>query len=126
MLTATASRSMILDCKFYGDALTSYHGGVRLHSGNLYQLMAYLKNQAVLPGWESVEGILLYPAVSHAFDHRYTLLGHRVRVVSVDLDQAWHVIRAQLLDLLAEPQTALSGNQLSTMPAEDSPAFTVR
>jgi 5-methylcytosine-specific restriction enzyme subunit McrC len=103
------ARRIILDCKFYGDAFTSNHGGARLHSGNLYQLMAYLKNQAVLPGWESVEGILLYPAVSHAFDHRYTLLGHRVRIVSVDLDQPWRDIHAMLHDLLTETVEAVAG-----------------
>ena len=95
------ARRVILDCKFYGDALTSHRGGSRLHSGNLYQLMAYLKNQAVKPGWETVEGILLYPAVSHALDHRYTLLGHRVRIASVDLDQPWHAVHAMLAGLLA-------------------------
>ncbi len=102
LLEEWPARRVILDCKFYADALTSHHGGARLHSGHLYQLMAYLKNQAVEPGWETVEGILLYPAVSHALDHRYTLMGHRVRIASVDLDQPWCEIHSMLRSLLAE------------------------
>jgi len=93
-------RRVILDCKFYVDALTSHHGNARLHSAHLYQMVAYLKNQAVLPGWECAEGILLYPAVDHALDHRYTLLGHPVRIASVDLDRPWQEIHAMLGELL--------------------------
>ena len=107
-------RRLILDCKFYAEALTTHREQERLHSGHLYQIVAYLKNQAALPGWEIVEGILLYPAVNHALDYRYTLLGHGVRIASVDLDQPWQGIHAMLGELLAE--------KASASRATDSPA----
>ena len=91
---------LILDCKFYAEALATHHDKERLHAGNLYQMVAYLKNQAAVPGWECAEGILLYPAVDHALDYRYTLLGHQVRIASVDLDQSWREIHTMLADVL--------------------------
>ena len=55
-------RKLILDCKYYQEALVSRYDALRFRSGNLYQLNAYLTNKAVEPGWENVEGMLLYPS----------------------------------------------------------------
>ena len=95
-------RHLILDCKFYAEALATSHDKEVLHSGNLYQMIAYLKNQAAIPGWEQAEGILLYPAVDHTLDYRYTLLGHQVRIASVDLNLSWRDIHAGLANIFAE------------------------
>jgi len=95
-------RRLILDCKFYAEALATSYDKEVLHSGNLYQMIAYLKNQAAVPGWEQAEGILLYPAVDHALDYRYTLLGHHVRIASVDLNLPWRAIHAGLVNGFAE------------------------
>jgi 5-methylcytosine-specific restriction enzyme subunit McrC len=92
-------RKIILDCKFYKDALVSREGRLRMHSNHLYQLNAYLQNKARTPGWENVEGILLYPSVDHQVDAAMTLLGHSVRVVSIDLDRAWNAIHHSMADL---------------------------
>ncbi len=93
-------RKLILDCKFYREALTERRGARRLHSTHLYQLHAYLTNQAILPGWEHCEGLLLYPAVAHRLNHKYRLAGHQVRVASVDLDQSWPEVEAELKERL--------------------------
>lgn len=93
-------RKLILDCKFYKDALATREGRHRLHSSHLYQLSAYLQNKAKHPGWEGVEGMLLYPAVNHLISVGMTLLGHRIRVVSIDLDCEWEEIHDRLLGLL--------------------------
>lgn len=89
-------RKTILDCKFYREALAERGDRHRLHSQHLYQLHAYLMNQAIVPGWEHCEGVLLYPAVNHQLDHGYVIAGHRMRVASVDLDKDWPVIEAEL------------------------------
>jgi 5-methylcytosine-specific restriction enzyme subunit McrC len=91
---------MILDCKFYRDALVTRHNRHRLHSAHLYQLVAYLSNKSRDNGWEAVEGILLYPAVSHHLDLEFTLLGHSVAIKSIDLDQAWPKVHERLLTVL--------------------------
>lgn len=93
-------RKLILDCKFYREALVRRDDRLRLHSANLYQLHAYLTNQAAVSGWESCEGMLLYPAVAHRLDCRYVIAGHRLRVSSVDLDQPWEEIETELKDRL--------------------------
>jgi 5-methylcytosine-specific restriction enzyme subunit McrC len=99
-------RKLILDCKYYQEALVTRYDALRFRSGNLYQLNAYLTNVASLAGWESVEGMLLYPSNGYSFDHAFTLHGnHRIRVSTIDLQQPWTAISSDLLELLgvAEP-----------------------
>ena len=100
---AWPNRKLILDCKYYREALVSRYDAMRLRSGNLYQLNAYLTNKAVEAGWEYVEGMLLYPSNAYRFDHTFTLHGrHRVRVSTIDLQQAWTEIEADLLGLFGQ------------------------
>lgn len=90
-------RRLLLDCKFYREALVARYDRKRLHSSHLYQIVSYLRNQSTEPGWEEVEGVLLYPAVEHYLDHRFVLNGHAVRVASIDLDRPWREIHEALL-----------------------------
>ena len=100
----------ILDCKFYRQALVTRYDRKRLHSSHLYQLTAYLTNQARYPGWENVKGILLYPAVDHRLSYAFNLQGHVVEVRSIDLDQPWQQIHDGLVEILDNKvSTALSG-----------------
>ncbi|MFD2784968.1 5-methylcytosine restriction system specificity protein McrC [Hymenobacter rubripertinctus] len=105
MITDTSlecpARKIILDTKYYAAALKRHHDQARLISPHLYQLYAYLQNQPARPG-QQLEGILLYPAAAQAVNLRYTLGGHPVRVVTIDLNQPWEGIAAALLGLLAE------------------------
>ena len=93
-------RSIILDCKFYQDALVGRYEKEKVRSSHLYQLYAYLRNAERYPGWESSDGILLYPAVAHSFDHCFTIEGRSIRVTSIDLQQNWKTIETALLTLL--------------------------
>ncbi|MCA8986363.1 MAG: hypothetical protein KDA78_01895 [Planctomycetaceae bacterium] len=94
------NKKTILDCKFYRDALVTRHNRHRLHSAHLYQLVAYLRNKAIDDGWETVNGVLLYPAVSHHLDLVFTLQGHGIEIRSVDLDQPWPIIHQRMKDIL--------------------------
>ena len=106
---AWPERKLILDCKYYHEALVSRYDAMRFHSGNLYQINAYLTNKAVEPGWENVEGMLLYPSNGYCFDHAFTLHGrHRLRVATLDLGQPWPAIEAELRRLLRPAETSLS------------------
>ena len=96
----SAARSIILDCKFYKEAMSGWHGGGKMHAGNLYQIYAYLRNAEKVEGWNGSEGVLLYPAVRTSFDHRFELEEHAVRVVSVDLDRPWTEIHGRLLEVV--------------------------
>lgn len=103
MLTDTTldapDRKIILDTKYYAAALRSRYDRQRLIAPHLYQLYAYLQNQRPAPG-QALEGILLYPAATQDVDLRYTLGGHPVRVVTLNLHQPWPGIAADLLGLI--------------------------
>ncbi|SHK07689.1 5-methylcytosine restriction system specificity protein McrC [Hymenobacter psychrotolerans] len=104
MITDTSlespDRKIILDTKYYAAALRTRYDQQKLISPHLYQLYAYLQNQPTVPG-QQLEGILLYPAAAQAVDMRYTLGGHPVRIVTVDLAQPWPQISAALLSLIS-------------------------
>ena len=103
MLTDTtleaSDRKIILDTKYYAAALRPRYDRQRLIAPHLYQLYAYLQNQRPAPG-QALEGILLYPANAQSVDLRYTLGGHPVRVVTLNLQQPWPGIAADLLRLV--------------------------
>ena len=103
MLTDTTleapDRKIILDTKYYAAALRPRYDRPRLIAPHLYQLYAYLQNLRPVPG-QALEGVLLYPAATQVVDLRYTLGGHPVRVVTLDLHQPWPGIAADLLRLV--------------------------
>ncbi|MGI4735144.1 MAG: 5-methylcytosine restriction system specificity protein McrC [Janthinobacterium lividum] len=111
MLTDTslenATRKIILDTKYYAAALRPRYDQQRLIAPHLYQLYAYLQNVRPTPG-QQLEGILLYPAgheaaagpPAAAVNVRYTLGGHPVRIVTINLHQPWPGIAADLLALV--------------------------
>lgn len=96
-----SDRKIILDCKYYREAFTHRFDTDKLHSANLYQLYAYLRNQAVVPGWEHCEGVLLYPATGVRFDLRYEFGAHAVRIASLDLSAPWREVEESLRALAA-------------------------
>lgn len=95
-------RSIIFDCKFYAEAMSGWLGQEKIHASNLYQLYAYLRNAEHHENWQGSEGILLYPAVDHHFDHRFEVDRHKIRVVSVSLEQSWQEIHKDLLALVVD------------------------
>ncbi|AYA38136.1 hypothetical protein D3Y59_14465 [Hymenobacter oligotrophus] len=96
----SAERKIILDTKYYAAALKPHYDRQRLIAPHLYQLFAYLQNQAPRAG-QQLEGVLLYPAAAHEAYLRYTLGGFPMRVVTIDLNQPWPGIAADLLGLVA-------------------------
>jgi 5-methylcytosine-specific restriction enzyme subunit McrC len=97
-------RTIVVDAKFYREALVSRHGGQdKVRSDHLYQILAYLRNLAPRKGpYERAEGLLLYPRTGDSelrLDFR--LVGHRVRACTVDLTRRWTDIHQEMLALLA-------------------------
>ncbi|RSK49520.1 5-methylcytosine restriction system specificity protein McrC [Hymenobacter rigui] len=92
-------RKIILDTKYYASALRQRYNQQKLIAPHLYQLYAYLQNQNA-PAGQQLEGVLLYPAATQALDVRYSLGGHPVRIVTLDLSQPWPQIAAALLALV--------------------------
>ena len=45
-----------------------------------------------------VDGMLLYASTGHEFSFKYVIDGHRIQARSLNLDQDWQGIRADLLE----------------------------
>jgi 5-methylcytosine-specific restriction enzyme subunit McrC len=98
---SSSGRTIIIDAKYYRDALQSHYGSRTVHSNNLYQLMAYLRGSSHnTPASQSVEGILLYPVGEQCIDLRYVIDNYPVRIYTLNLGQPTHAIEANLLNLL--------------------------
>jgi 5-methylcytosine-specific restriction enzyme subunit McrC len=93
------TRTIVIDTKYYPEALVEHRGQKKIRSDHLYQLYAYLKN--CKPQGEPPEGILLYPTTSQSLDLAFDIAGNKVRVKTVQLDQPWQNIHAELCDLLS-------------------------
>lgn len=108
---AWPDRKLIVDCKYYAQALqtraNAHFESQGFRSNHLYQLHAYLSNQAFTGGWENVEGMLLYPSNGYQLNHAFTLFGkHRVRIQTLDLAAPWPQIEADLKSILGEREVA--------------------
>lgn len=110
-------RVLIIDAKYYTATMQSNFDKRTVHSGNLYQIFAYVKNKQVAleRAGESVEvsGMLLYAATDEDIqpDATYRMSGNRISATTLDLDQPFEEIRAQLdgiADTLTGPSTPAS------------------
>ena len=114
---SAGGRVLIIDAKYYASTMQSNFDKKTVHSGNLYQIFAYVKNkQAVLErAGESVEvsGMLLYAATDEEVqpDVTYRMSGNQIGVRTLDLDRPFEEIRAQLdgiADMLTSPSASAS------------------
>lgn len=101
VMLRSPDRVIILDTKFYRDALQRSNYRPKFHSSHLYQLFAYLKNAGHRDGGlAKADGILLYPTVGFSLNETLQLEEHVVRLVTVDLGQPWKSIHDALLDVV--------------------------
>lgn len=95
-------RRIIMDTKYYAEALGGRRGGGKLRSNNLYQLLAYLRNrQATSPTGPRHEGILLYPEVDAPLAADIRLEGFRIQARTIDLAQDWQAVHHAMLQVIA-------------------------
>ena len=101
MLLWSRVRSIIVDTKYYTSTLSSHHGKALIDPENLYQMFSYLKNAERRADLSGVEGMLIYPTVSQDINLGYHVQGHRIRVRTISLNQAWPQIALDLEILCA-------------------------
>ena len=93
---------------YYTATMQSNFDKRTVHSGNLYQIFAYVKNKQVAleRAGESVEvsGMLLYAATDEDIqpDATYRMSGNRISATTLDLDRPFEEIRAQLDGIVEE------------------------
>ena len=98
---SSPSRTIVVDAKYYKDALQTNYGARTVRSVNLYQLLAYLRGSDQERRRDQiVEGLLIYPVGEQTVDLSYIIDGYPVRVHTLNLGQPWQLIEADLLQLL--------------------------
>jgi len=96
------SRTLIIDAKYYQDTFSNYFESESIHSANLYQVFAYLKNLEERGGADArADGMLLYPAINQNVRLSYEIQGHGVSICTIDLAADWTELRDELLQLVS-------------------------
>ncbi len=91
-------RTLIIDTKYYAQSLqTGQFGNLSVHSANLYQLLAYVKNADIHQDG-SVSGLLLYARTDapNQPDLDINVQGNRIAAKTLDLNTPWSQIQDQL------------------------------
>lgn len=97
----TPDRKIIIDTKYYKDALTTNYDKDKIRSNNLYQIYAYLRQVEYKDKIsKNAEGILLYPTVQNEVSFSTEIEGHRIRIETINLNQDWKEIHKDLLVLI--------------------------
>lgn len=102
-ITLESSESkIIIDAKFYKEALKANWGKEKINSSNLYQLFSYLINQRSQDSkTQNAIGILLYPTVQNEYELDYKFENHKISIKTVNLDQNWKNINVRLLSIVS-------------------------
>jgi 5-methylcytosine-specific restriction enzyme subunit McrC len=96
------TRKIIIDCKFTPEATQSHYEAVTLRSSHLFQIHAYLNNLPEGKLTDTCEVMLLYPAVGLSLSASYSdLKGRKISIRTINLNQSWQGIEADLLALVA-------------------------
>ena len=97
---------LIIDAKYYTHTMQNQYGVYTLHSGNLYQIFTYVKNKDHSFGDtpHTVSGMLLYAGTDGAIqpDNSYQMSGNKISVRTLDLNQDFAEISAQLNAIVDE------------------------
>lgn len=93
---------LIIDAKYYGRILQKQFDKYTLHTGNIYQIFSYVKNQDK-DNTGNVAGILLYAKTDEDItpDCMFNMGGNQIGAKTLDLNKEFSLIAAQL-DKLAE------------------------
>ncbi len=94
---------VVIDAKYYKNALVTYHQKKKVRSNHLYQIDAYLNNLETKGGVNEVcSGILLYPTVGEQINATFDKGGRKIMVRTIQLNQDWKGIHEDLKELLLE------------------------
>lgn len=102
MLSDRKGNVLIIDAKYYSHTTQVQYDKHTLHSGNLYQIFAYVKNKEAelakrnLP--HKVSGMLLYAGTDEEIqpNYSYMMSGNRIEINTLDLNQEFGEIKNKL------------------------------
>lgn len=100
IMLAKGNTVLIIDAKYYTHTTQTQYDVHTLHSGNLYQIFTYVKNKDAEFGNNphTVSGMLLYAATDEGIqpNNSYQMSGNKISVQTLDLNQDFAEIAAQL------------------------------
>lgn len=91
-------QKLIIDTKFYKEALKGQYNKKKLISTNLYQIFAYVKNSE--KDYPNCKGMLLYPTVEKEIDCDYMIQGHKIMIRTINLNQDRKEIHKDLIEIV--------------------------
>lgn len=96
-------KTLIIDAKYYTHTTQTMaqYGSHTLHSHNLYQIFAYVKNKDV-NNTGNVSGLLLYAKTDNdmELDNEYSMSGNIIGVKTLDLDCDFEKVKEQLNEIV--------------------------
>ena len=95
---SSGDQILIVDAKYYERSTQVQYGVNKLHSGNLYQIFSYVKNQQWTNKSRRVSGLLLYARTDEDVlpEGDYVIAGNRIAARSLDLNAEFSRICEQL------------------------------
>jgi 5-methylcytosine-specific restriction enzyme subunit McrC len=96
-------KKLIIDAKYYGKIMQTYHNADTIRSSNLYQIFAYVKNEDK-NNTGLISGMLLYAKTDEGIipNIKYDLGGNQISVKTLDLSKDFSSIRKQLDSIISE------------------------
>ncbi len=99
----TNDGKVIIDTKYYKEALSKNYDQEKIHSSHMYQLFSYLKNIEVKGGInKTCSGMLLYPTLDSKYEMKYEIDNHKIMIKTINLNQDWKLIRNDMLNIYKE------------------------
>lgn len=106
VMLSVSNKVLIIDAKYYAHTTQARYDKHTLHSSNLYQIFAYVKNKSFEFGDNSseVSGMLLYAKTDEEIqpDNVYQMSGNKISVKTLDLNNEFEDIKLQLDDIVFE------------------------
>ena len=92
---------IVMDAKFYKEALATHYDVEKVRSSHIYQIFAYIKNLEKKGGVNlNCSGVLLYPTVNKELSLNYKIDDHKLLIHTINLNQDWQSIDKDLKALL--------------------------
>lgn len=88
---------IIIDTKYYKNALTKQYRTEKINSSNLYQITAYMEN---IKSDKEVHGVLVYPTINEELNLNYDYNGKRISIKTLNLNKEWQYIHARLISII--------------------------
>jgi len=98
---------VVVDTKFTSILQAGRFGDLRLKSGYLYQMYAYLRSQEGRDTrWDQAAGLVLHPAIDGAVQEKVVIQNHPITFATFDLGASTAEIRRALRTILLESPCA--------------------